>query len=60
MTEHEFILWLTRMAFANDWRENGESYQELILRKLEKVGAVSIRNGTYEIEDKYDCKLRPR
>jgi len=48
------------MAFANDWRENGESYQELILRKLEKVGAVSTRNGDYEIEDKYDCKLRPR
>lgn len=58
MTEHEFILWLTRMAFANDWRENGESYQELILRKLAKVGTVIVRDGSYEIVRRGEHEVR--
>lgn len=43
------------MAFANDWRENGESYQELILRKLEKVGAVSTQGDIY-MESEHDVR----
>ena len=58
MTEHEFIIWLTRTALAPDWSENGEFYQELILRKLTKVGTVIARDGSYEIvtEGEHDVR----
>ena len=56
MTEHEFVLWLARITLATDRDDNTQSYQELILRKLEKVGAVSVRNGIYRMESDYDIR----
>ena len=56
MTEHEFVLWLACIALATDWDDNTKSYQELILRKLEKVGAVSVRDGIYRMESDYDVR----
>lgn len=51
-SENDFIKWITDAVFEDDWCEDNAFYQEVILRKLVKLGTVRVDGDMYVKEPK--------
>lgn len=51
-TNREFIQWIAESAMSEDWKDDGAFWQEMILRKLVKLGVIEFDGKYYKYTTK--------